>query len=135
MSLSIEIIGNVHYIGETEFVTERFSKREFVLHIENEKNPKWDDYIQLQMTMDNCDLLDNIGFRDKVKVQVNLRGREYERKDGSGKAYFNSLDAWKIEVLEKAQQEPDIPEQPVQPVQPVPEQPEQKDAVNDDLPF
>jgi len=126
MSVNLEIIGNIHHIAETEFVTEKFSKREFVLHIENEQNHNWDDYLQLQMTMDNCDKLDNIGFRDKVKVQVNLRGREYEKRDGSGKGYFNSLDAWKIEVLEKEEHEtPPEPEPTPQP------EPQQTEAEND----
>ena len=122
MSVNLEIIGNIHHIAETEFVTEKFSKREFVLHIENEQNHNWDDYLQLQMTMDNCDKLDNIGFRDKVKVQVNLRGREYEKRDGSGKGYFNSLDAWKIEVLEKEEHE--TPPEPEPTPQPEPQQTE-----------
>ncbi len=105
MSLSIEVSGSIHHIAETVFVTDKFSKREFVIHISDEKNAKYDDFIQLQMTMDNCDKLNGLLFGDKVKCQVNVRGREWEKKDGSGKAYFNTLEAWKIEVVEKVQQE------------------------------
>lgn len=102
MSLSIEVSGSIHHIAETVFVTDKFSKREFVIHIQDEKNAKYDDYLQLQMTGDNCDKLIGLLFGDKVKCQVNVRGREWEKKDGSGKAYFNTLEAWKIEVVEKA---------------------------------
>lgn len=105
MSINIEVSGTIHHIAETVFVTDKFSKREFVIHIQDEKNSKYDDYLQLQMTGDNCDRLNGLLFGDKIKAQVNLRGREWEKKDGSGKAYFNTLEAWKIEVVEKAQQE------------------------------
>jgi len=126
MSINIEITGKIHHIAETVFVTDKFSKREFVLHIEDEKNSKYDDFIQLQMTMDNCDRLNGLHFGDKVKVQVNVRGREWEKKDGSGKAYFNTLEAWKIEVVEQ--------NQPV-PI-PAAQQPQQKpEIVDNNLPF
>lgn len=107
MSINLEIIGTIHHIAETVFVTDKFSKREFVILVQDEKNPKYDDFLQLQMTGDKCDLLDGLAFGGKVKAQVNVRGRMWEKKDGSGKAYFNTLEAWKIEVVEKAHQEPE----------------------------
>ena len=39
---------------------------------------------------------------DTVRVECYLRGKEYDRKDGSGKAVFNSLTVSRIEVIEKA---------------------------------
>jgi translation initiation factor IF-3 len=130
MSVSIEIIGNIHYIAETVMVTDKFQKREFVLHIQDGRNSKYDDYIQLQMTMDNCDKLNSVATGDKVKVQVNVRGREWEKKDGSGKAYFNTLEAWKIEVVEAAMPEA-TPEMPT----PELESATQPEVTDKELPF
>lgn len=131
MSLNLEIIGSIHHVGETKFVTDTFSKREFVVHVKDEKNPKYDDYIQMQMVMDNCDKLDDVHFQDEVKVQVNLRGREYDRRDGSGKGYFNSLDAWRIETLQKAAA--DMAE--AQTANDVPPPPPEPESGDDELPF
>ena len=131
MSIQIEIIGKIHHIAETVFVTDTFSKREFIVHVEDEKNSKYDDYIQMQMVMDNCDRLNGLHFQDEVKVQCNIRGRKYQRKDGSGEGYFNSMDAWKIEVIEKAHvamPEPPPPETQTQPLPP-------KESAAEDLPF
>ena len=134
MSLSIEVSGSIHHIAETVFVTDKFSKREFVIHISDEKNAKYDDYLQLQMTGDNCDKLTGLLFGDKVKCQVNVRGREWEKKDGSGKAYFNTLEAWKIEVVEKVATQQEMPEMPQQATAEKQPQP-QTEAADGDLPF
>lgn len=133
MSISLEIIGTIHHIADTQVISDKFSKREFVLYVEDEAYPQYSDHILLQLTQDKCDVIDAYGFRDKVKVQVNLQGREYERKDGTGKAYFNSLNAWKIEMIEKYGS---IPEPPATP-SPMPESTTAtpQSGTTDDLPF
>jgi hypothetical protein len=51
-----------------------------------------------QATQEKCNLLDGIGVGSKLEISFNLRGREWTSPAGEIK-YFNTLEAWKIEVL------------------------------------
>ena len=42
------------------------------------------------------DLLKNIKPKDKIKIFINLRGREWTNPEGVVR-YFNSIQGWKIE--------------------------------------
>jgi hypothetical protein len=52
--------------------------------------------VLFQLTGDRCDNLDRFQVGDEVRVEFNLRGREWTSPKGEVK-YFNSLDVWKIE--------------------------------------
>lgn len=99
MSISLEIQGTIHFIGQEQQVSDKFKKRDFVLHVQNETNSQYDDYIQLQMSQDKCAKLDEVEKGYEIKAFVNVRGKEYSKKDGSGMAYFNTLEAWKFDVV------------------------------------
>lgn len=99
MSISLEITGTIHFIGQEQQVSDKFKKRDFVLHVPNDTNSQYDDFIQLQMSQDKCAKLDEVEKGYEIKAFVNVRGKEYSKKDGSGMAYFNTLEAWKFDVL------------------------------------
>jgi hypothetical protein len=50
----------------------------------------------MQCTQDRCALLDGFQVGDSVTVDINIRGKQYEKKDGSGHDYFTTIEAWKI---------------------------------------
>lgn len=104
MSISLEIEGKIQEIFAEQQVTEKFKKRDFVVLVENQQNPQYNDEISIQFAQDKCEKLNDIAIGDKVKVFVNIQGRSYNKKDGSGKGYMNTISAWKIEVTEKANQ-------------------------------
>lgn len=95
--MSFEITGRLTEKFETQQISERFQKREFVLEIKESSSGGMEfiDYIKFQATQDKCSLLDNIHVNDQVKVSFNLRGRKWE-KEGRV-SYFTNLDAWRIE--------------------------------------
>ena len=99
MSISLEIQGTIHFVGKERQVSDSFKKREFVLHVPNDTNSQYDDFIQLQMSQDKCAKLDEVEKGYEIKAFVNVRGKEYSKKDGSGMAYFNTLEVWKFDVL------------------------------------
>jgi len=99
MSISLEIQGTIHAIGKEQQVSEKFRKRDFVLHVVNETNPQYDDFIQLQMSQDKCAKLDEVEVGYEIKAFVNIRGKEYSKKDGTGMGYFNTLEVWKFDVM------------------------------------
>src|SRR5215204_6204647 len=92
--MGIEVTGKLHTIFETKQMSERFSKREFVLELVD--NPKYPQVVLFQLTGDRCTQLDGLSVGDEVRIEFSLRGREWRSPQGDLK-YFNSLDVWKVE--------------------------------------
>lgn len=93
--MGYEAIGKVHRIGETQHVSDTFSKREVVLEIAD--NPKYPQLVSFEVTKDKCGDLDEFNPGDEVRVEFNLRGREWRSPKGETK-YFNTLQIWRIEA-------------------------------------
>lgn len=94
LDMGIETTGKLHIIMETKQVSERFTKREFVVEIAD--NPKYPQMVLFQLTGDRVTQLDGMRVGDEVRIEFSLRGREWRSPSGEVK-YFNSLDCWKIE--------------------------------------
>jgi hypothetical protein len=97
--MGMEATGTIYLINETKQISEKFSKREFVVELTD--NPKYPQLVQFQCTGDRCAQLDALGEGDKVIIEFSLRGREWRSPSGEVK-YFNTLDVWKVEAREKA---------------------------------
>jgi translation initiation factor IF-3 len=54
--------------------------------------------LNIQFVQGNVSLLDNLAEGTKVKIAVELRGREVTKEDGS-LAVFNTIQGWKVEKL------------------------------------
>ena len=93
LGMGIEATGRLHTIYDTKQVSERFSKREFVVEITD--NPKYPQTVLFQLTGDRCSQLDGLNVGDQITVEFSLRGREW-RSPGGDVKYFNSLDVWKV---------------------------------------
>ncbi len=92
--MAMEATGKLHTIFDTKQVSERFSKREFV--VEMTDNPKYPQTVLFQLTGDRCTQLDGMNVGDQISIEFSLRGREWKSPSGEVK-YFNSLDVWKVE--------------------------------------
>jgi len=99
MSLSFEITGTMHSIGETQQIKETFTKREFIIEVADGNYPQ---HIKCQVTKDRCKTLDAFKAGEAVNVCFNLRGRLYTNKNGQQDAFTN-LEAWRIESLGASQ--------------------------------
>lgn len=97
MSTSIELTGIVHAIGAVQNVTDKFSKRELILHID--RNDTHSQHIPIQASQNNIDKLSGIREGDEIRVACNLRGRLYHDKKTGEEKTFMSLDMWKVEKL------------------------------------
>jgi len=92
--MGMEATGKIHTVMDAVQVSERFTKREFV--VEMNDNPKYPQVVLFQATGDRCDQLDGLQPGDEVRIEFSLRGREWTSPKGE-KRYFNSLDVWKVE--------------------------------------
>ncbi len=92
----MEVIGTLKAKFETQKVSDRFQKREFVLT--TEANTPYPQHVSFQVTQDKCAILDQFSEGDELKIQFNLRGREWNGPQGI--KYFNTLEAWRIERMQ-----------------------------------
>jgi hypothetical protein len=135
--MNFEIEGRLADKFETQVISDRFQKREFILEIKSTGANGFEfvDFIKFQSTQDKCSLLDQFNIDDLVKVSFNLRGRKWE-KDGQV-SYFTNLEAWRIESIRNetsgsaSESQDDIPDHDV----PFPSEPPEVDPGFDDLPF
>lgn len=92
--MGIKVTGTIHKVFDTKQVSDKFSKREFVVEIAD--NPKYPQLVMFEVTKDRTSMLDGMGVGDQVSIEFNLRGREWRSPSGDVK-YFNTLDCWKVE--------------------------------------
>lgn len=128
--------GTVKVVNNTVQVSEKFSKREFVV---TENTGMYPQDILLQATQDKCALLDTVNVGDQVEVSFNLRGREWTSPQGEVK-YFNTLEAWRVEKAGVAAPQGMPPGGPsAMNLDPIPNPPAAaamtSDSEDDDLPF
>ncbi len=89
----MEVIGTLKEIFDTQQISDKFKKREFV--ITTEANTPYPQHVAFQLTQDKCDIINGWGLGQEVKIQFNLRGREWNGPQGV--KYFNTLEAWRVE--------------------------------------
>ncbi len=88
MAQSFELEGTVKVIEDIQTFASGFSKREFVIEVEDGKFPQ---SIKFECVKEKTALIDEFQIGDPVKVYFDIRGNEYKGK------YYVNLNAWKLE--------------------------------------
>jgi single-strand DNA-binding protein len=93
--MQFELEGTLVEKFETQRVSEKFQKREFVVEQrENRSGYDFQELIKFQLVQDKCDLINDFELGQNVSVSFNIRGRKWEKE---GKVnYFTNLEAWRI---------------------------------------
>jgi len=104
------IKGSIKLINPIKVISDKFSVREFVITTPDAKYPQ---DILFQTINDKMDVLESLGVGQQVEVSYNVRGREFNGR------YYNTLDAWKVEITGSKPSQPST--QPIE--------------LDDDLPF
>ena len=120
----MEIQGRIKQIFPSQVIGQNgFEKRDLVI-VTEEQYPQT---IIIQFTQQRCDLLDSLQVGQNVNVYINIRGREWRSPYGETK-YFNTIEGWKIEVIQTtnvANQQPVPQAAPAPPPQRAPQQVQQ----------
>jgi hypothetical protein len=125
----MEVQGRIKVIGETQtFGANGFRKRELVVTTEEQ----YPQHIMVEFVQDKTDLLNTFQAGQQVKVNINLRGREWVNPQGETK-YFNSIQGWRIEALQADASNPEMP--PVPPAEAFEPATNLNEEDHDDLPF
>lgn len=85
--------GTLIKVDETQFVSAKFKKREFVVGT-NDKYPQYVTFVAIQ---EKCEMLDSAYPGDQIQVGYKLAGRKWESPSGQIK-YFNTIEATQIHV-------------------------------------
>lgn len=93
----MEITGVVLKVGQTQVISDKFSKREMVIEIAGE----YPQPIIMEATQDKCSILDKVKEGNTVTAHINLRGREWTNPNTGEVRYFNTLQVWKVDVNEQ----------------------------------
>ena len=125
----MDISGKIKLINETkEYGNNGFRKREVVITTEEQ----YPQDLLVEFVQDKCDILNSFQVGQSVKIDINLRGREWESPQGEIK-YFNSIQGWRIEKLLSEDENTDIPAMP--PAEAFQPADELNQDEPDDLPF
>lgn len=123
----MEVQGKIKVIGETQsFGSNGFRKREVVVTTDEQ----YPQHILIEFLQDKTDLLDSFNVGQDVKININLRGREWTNPQGETK-YFNSINGWRIEAVQAGESE--MP--PVPPAEAFAPASDLNNEDHDDLPF
>jgi len=124
----VEISGIIKVLGDIQtFGDNGFRKREVVVTTQEQ----YPQHLLIEFIQDRCELLDSFNVGEKVKISINLRGREWENPQGDIK-YFNSVHGWRIEKQDSIEQDT-IPAPEDAPGFEV--KSDEDNEVEDDLPF
>ena len=102
MSDTYQVSGEIIEIYDVKIISDNFKKREFIL--KHAPNPEYPDFLKLEVVQNKTDLLDKYKVGQEVVVDLNLKGKRWEKGKESG--YFNSLQAWRIQPASSADNEP-----------------------------
>lgn len=92
----MEVTGRVKMVDQTKEVgSSGFRKRDIVVTTDEQ----YPQHILVQFVQDKCDLLNNFQIGDNVKIDINLRGREWTNPQGET-VYFNTIQGWRIAKLQ-----------------------------------
>ena len=102
MSDTYAVSGEIIEIYDVQVISDTFKKREFIL--KHAPNPEYPDFLKLEVVQNKTDLLDKYKVGQEVVVDLNLKGKKWEKGEKSG--YFNSLQAWRIQPASQEDNEP-----------------------------
>ncbi len=124
----MEVAGKIKVLNETQtFGNNGFRKREVVITTDEQ----YPQMLMVEFIQDKCDLLNSFKVGDDVKININLRGREWINPEGVAK-YFNSIQGWRIEKM-NADASSNVP--PVDTIEPFKAADNTSEGDADDLPF
>ena len=98
----MDISGKIKMIDTTKEVGRQGFKKRDVVVTTDEQYPQ---HILVQFVQDKCDLLDTFNVGDSVKIDLNLRGKEWTNPKGEV-VYFNTIQGWRIAKEDTSKQSP-----------------------------
>lgn len=95
--MSLEVKGKLIEKYDTQQVSDKFKKREFVLELEEMIGGNlYTNYAKFQLVQNKCDILNPFNIGQLVKVHFNIKGNRWTKDNKT--SYVTNLDVWKVEA-------------------------------------
>ena len=92
-----KVRGIVHFIDETRTYGQKgFRKRLVVLEQDKER---FTNFIPVEFTNDNCDIVNDLNVGDDVEIHYRLNGRKWQKDPSSEVKYFLNAEGLRFEVM------------------------------------
>lgn len=88
-----EISGKVYFKSEVELIGANQMKKQILVVQTDAEYPQ---KLPIEFIKEKCDLLNNLQIGQQVKVSVNVRGNEYQDRNGITR-FGLSFQGWKVE--------------------------------------
>lgn len=88
-----EVIGKVYFKSEVELIGVNQMKKQILVV---ETDGQYPQKLPIEFIKDKCDLLNNLQVGQQVKVSINVRGSEFQDRNGVTR-FGLSFQGWKIE--------------------------------------
>ncbi len=88
--MSYEIVGTITRISDEKKVSDKFTYKEFILHIPG----KFVQDIKFQVANKKLDIVDQTMIGKEATIHFNVQGKGYK-----GKGYFNTLSVFLIDGI------------------------------------
>lgn len=99
----MQITGTIVRLFQAQQITEKFKSRKVWVRESVEHYP---NTFEVEFTNDNCSKLDAFTEGQKVTIDINIRGRYWQKNDREG--VMTSLNGWRIAVDESTPEQ-DVP--------------------------
>lgn len=99
----MQVEGRIKMIDQTKEVGSSGFKKRDVVVTTDEQFPQ---HILVQFVQDKCDLLNGYNVGEAVKIDINLRGREWTNSKGET-VYFNTIQGWRIAKQDTSKHSPE----------------------------
>jgi len=90
----MDVSGKIKEI-QSEVVKGTFKSKNIIVTTDEQ----YPQHISIQFVQDKCDLLNSFNVGEPVKIDINLRGREWTNPQGET-VYFNTIQGWRISKLQ-----------------------------------
>lgn len=92
-----KVRGIIHFIDQTRtYGNNGFRKRLVVLEQDKQK---FTNYVPVEFTNDNCDLVDDLNVGDDVEIDYRLNGRKWQKDAKSEVKYFLNAEGMRFQVV------------------------------------
>ncbi|MES2796665.1 MAG: DUF3127 domain-containing protein [Bacteroidota bacterium] len=88
-----EIIGKVYFKSEVELIGANQMQKQILVV---ETDVQYPQKLPIEFIKEKCDLLNNLQIGQVVKVSINIRGNEYQDRNGVTR-FGLSFQGWKID--------------------------------------
>ena len=93
----MELQGRIIERGETEVISDRFSKRTIVIETEGNGEGKYQQTIPIEFTNDRIELIEGFPVGSNVVISIEIRGRRWQKPGMEKPKYFCSISGWRIQ--------------------------------------